>query len=274
MKTLRQAVQRNTILAFIAGALLSAGLEIFITDVAQRYLGLFLVLFSIFVLFVLISLNKMTEAVQSYFRSPPFIGLTAYGEDEVAQAFSKSADFIRNAKNRVIILSGIVPPTQDPVQPRMPTTRPKFLEAIEEVLAERLRDKRTKRFVYKRVLQSHLSPYSETLLKNQVDPQTFEHCRKVFQILSGQEALDKIEFELVIREPTISCPSILAVDDNFVSLAIISERKEVQLGRIVTVASIQSIVTIEDPTGKAVEHYTRIVENLARSGTEIKTVEN
>ncbi len=213
------------------------------------------------------------EARSTSLETSSFIGLSAYGEDEVAEAFVKAAERIREAKNRVLILAGTMPPRTIPVQPRMPATRSNYLKAIEEVLKERLIDRKTHFFVYKRILQSLSLPFSETLRVEQVDEDMVAHCRNVFAILSLATEPGKIDFELRIRAPSPSCPAILVVDDDFVSLLIISEHQELQGGRMVNVVPVRSVITIEDTSGKTANHYARLIDNLTNGSTKINAVE-
>lgn len=156
----------------------------------------------------------------------------------------------------------------------MPRTRSKYLQAIEETIRDKLADKRVTHFTYKRVLQSFSSPFSDTLKREQIDSDMFEHCREVFKILSESSASAKINFELVIREPAFSCPSIVVVDDDYVSLSIIGERREFEGGRRIRVASMQGIVDIDDHSGRAANHYVHVIEDLADGGVQIRGVEN
>jgi hypothetical protein len=274
IKTFVRWLQQNVILAFIAGVILSEGIDVILSKTLQTNTGVLIILVAILVLATITATNRMSESVVLHLKSPPFIGFTAYGEDEVADAFMKTAQRIRNAKKRIILLAGTMPARSNPIQPRMPRTRSKYLETIEEVLEERLADRKTTFFVYKRVLQSQSLPFTETLRTDQADGDVIAHCRKVFQMLSRSKALDKIDFELLIREPSPSCPAILIVDDDFVSLLIISERQELEDGKMVDVAAVRSVITIEDPSGKAANHYSRMIDTLVHSSIKIKSVEN
>ena len=272
-KVLLRWLQQNIILAFIAGIILREGVDIIFSTNLQDNTGILLVLVAILVLASITAINRITENVVLHLKSPPFIGLTAYGEDEVAEAFVKVAERIRNAKNRILILAGSMPARDSPVQPRLPRTRSKYLETIEEVIEDRLADRKTNFLVYKRVLQSLSLPFDETLRTDQVDEDLITHCRKVFLLLSQSKAVDKIDFELLIREPSPSCPAILVIDDDFVSLLIISERQELQDGRMIEVASARSFITLEDPSGKAANHFARMIDALAHGSTKIKAVQ-
>lgn len=273
-KSLLQWLQQNIILAFIAGIILEKGLDIIFYKKILDNTAILLILVAIIVLATITATNRINENVVLRLKSPPFIGLTAYGEEEVSDAFIKTAERIRKARSRIILLAGTMPAPKDPIQPRMPQTRSKYLETIEEVLKERLTDRKTALFVYKRVLQSMSLPFGETLRADQVDETMIIHCREVFRILSQAKSLDKIDFELWIREPSPSCPAILVVDDDFVSLLIISEHQELQSGKIVDVVLVRSVITIEDTSGKAANHYARMIDTLANDSTKIKAVED
>jgi hypothetical protein len=266
--------QQKHILTFLAGVLITASIRLLLGDVIQRNIGFLLFIVSILTILIVLYFEKSIELIKNRLTVSSNIGLFAYGEDNANEAFTKTAEIIRYAKTRIVILSGFSPPPDTNVPPKLPKTRPGYLEAIEDVIRERLSDKDSSYFKYYRVLQSMSPPFSETLLSQQTDQNLFLHCRKVFQILAEHPSQDKIDFELIIREPTFSCPSIIVIDDNFVSLAIISEREEVQLGRKGKVASIQGVVTIDDPSGRAAAHYVRIIENLAKGATPIDAVDN
>lgn len=274
VKVILQWLQQNPILTFIAGAMLSIGIELLFTGVLQRNISILVITISILVLFTITSINRTSESVVSLLKSPPFVGFTAYSEDQVAEAFTKAIEALRQSTNGIIALGGAVPKPEDPVQPRMPKTRSKYLHAIEETIIERLSDPGTTYYKYKRIVQSFSLPLTDTLRRDQVDPDMFEHCREIFRILSESPASSKINFELVIREPAYSCPSIVVIDDNYVSLSIIGERREFEAGRSIKVASMQGVVEINDRSGRAADHYIHVVDDLADGGIQIRGVEN
>lgn len=92
-------LQQNPVLAFVAGALLSIGGQLLFTDALQRNVSVLIIAVSILVLFTITSMNRITEAIVSLFKAPPFIGFTSYGEDQVAEAFTKSIEVIRRSNN-------------------------------------------------------------------------------------------------------------------------------------------------------------------------------
>ena len=206
VKALLRWFQKNPILSFVATVILSAGVGLLVTSASQRNVSILVIAVSILVLFTVTSMNRATESIVSLVKSPPFVGFTAYGENQVAEAFTNSIEALHGSTNHIVVLAGVVPKPDNLVQPKMPITRASYLQKIEETIKEKLADQGTTHYTYKRVLQSFVLPLTETLRKDQVDLAMFEHCREIFRILSQSSTSAKINFELVIREPTYLVP--------------------------------------------------------------------
>jgi hypothetical protein len=265
------------VITFAAGTILSAGVGILLTDALQRNLALLVIAVSILVLSTMIFADRIAESVESHLiKHHPSVSFSTYGEEQVEEGLKRMSDTVRRAKNSIVILSAAVSSHQNSIQLRMPAGREKYLRTIESTIKNKLDHERTNNFKYRRILQSNnISEASpNTLRSDQTDLQTFEHCRRVFETLSTSPRRNRVDFDLAIRRPVLSCPSILVVDEEYVNLVIPGENREFNEAGVRTKVALieQASVSIEDRSGEIAQHYVQLIEQLAQEAMQIDEI--
>lgn len=260
---------RESIVVFLAGALLSAALDVILGNVAQRYVGILIALVSLLTLAAIATLSSTHGRINSQLDS---LGTTSVWVHEPKEVYRRATEIIRGAQRRVLVISAYIPPKP---AAKMPSDRPGYLEAIEHVIRRQIDTPKGPSFTYQRILQSSRADEVDHILRDDLlgeEPeQTFEHCRRVFE-MTKEEKCDRIDIRLFIGEPVPSLPSLLVVDDRYVLVAFISPYH--RFGEREQSVEMIGAIFVEDRTGQVVAESERIFNRFAHASKRVFAIGN
>jgi hypothetical protein len=273
--------QRPTVyVVVVVPLILTIAIEILfhslIARTVEEYYGaaiaILVILTSVLILVAQAYFYEIHKSTLTFIQSPAFVGSSVFKEDEVAQAYERMREAIEGATEHVYILSAAFPNPIDPHRLRLSAERPTYLQSIEKIIDEKLEDVEEPDFKYTRVLQSDSPDIANgafVLTQQHIDRQTFDHCYHVWQKTHNAVDKDHVKFDLFIREPVLSCPSILVVDKDIIQLALVGERKD-------KTTEVKGMITLVDHSDRraAARHYIRLITALADSAIKVEGVED
>jgi hypothetical protein len=237
-------------ISLLAGLILSSAIS------AALNRGTFLLICAVIVLsfFSIGYLKVTTDQVKAYLGSHPYVLSTGQTPEQIEAGYKKMTDIVRKANSRIIVLGADITGWENR---HLLSERSGFLAAIESVIRAKVEADVT--FTYMRIAQS---PSARTLQdedrvsRKHMDESTFDHLEKVVEVI-GDSTL--VNLKLYVREPIEGCPSIVVVDEEYVSLAIVGDRD--RPGNKYA-KSVLGMIHIEDHTKDLPPQYAHIVEGL------------
>lgn len=273
MKTWMRKLARESVIAFIAGAILSAAADIIIGASAERYIGVLLIFVSLFILYTIITLRIMHKEVSVQLDQIGLTSLWIYEPAKARESYERAAEIVRSARHGVSIVSHYIPPT---LTIKIPEARENpFFKVLEKVVAERLDDPATQAFTYNRIVQSNEAGVAEGVLRGEMlggDIQGFGHCSRVFRMLKDKSSSGNVSVRFLISEPIPSFPSMMIVDDRYVLLAFTSKSRG--LASATEEITFAGALVIEDRSGKTVRGFKNIFDGFRENSYPIRTVED
>src|SRR5215216_6365852 len=133
MKSIRRIFQ-HSIVVFIAGFILNAAIDIALGDVANKNVGIILAIFTIFILYTVATLRETNININSQVAQ---LGLTSTWISDPKEAYERVTEIVHSAQNSILALSLYMPSKH---RLKLPLDRPKYLEAIEQIIERRLAD--------------------------------------------------------------------------------------------------------------------------------------
>lgn len=237
------------ILGFLFGTLLSISVSSIFKGLIS-YPIIYTGLISVLVISAILFFQYLYVDVKSYFDNYARLKIISLSESETKKHFIDLRELVLDAKKSITVLSASLP---DIEKVDLPPERNTYLSGIEELIEEKLNNQHSEKFRYKRILLSTSKNLSPTLEKDQIDLPMYLHCKKISTIV-GKTGSTNVIFDLTIRPPIFSCPTILIIDNKYVTLGVLSE-----FGKKI---DMRGSITIEDASGKTAEHYKHLVDQL------------
>jgi len=261
---------KEPVVIFLAGAILSAAVDVAVGNVAQRYVSVLLILVSVFILYTAATFGEMRKGIEGQLDKLSLTSVWTHGPEETYQ---RAAHIVSSAQSSILVLNHYMLAT--PIT-KMPKERPEYMKAIETAIRKRLDNPANSPFVYKRILQSEKASQAQGILQrgllNEEPAQTYEHCREVFRMAKHRpsDRSDRVEVALVISEPIASFPSMMIVDGKYVLVSIVSPSRE--FGE--TSTKFIGGLIIEDRTGQKVKDFERVFNRIYEMSSAIHAVED
>jgi hypothetical protein len=262
---------RQSVVIFLAGAILSAAVDLALGSLAERHVGILLILFSIFVLYTFLTFGDVGSQVNKQLDLLGLTSLWIYDPDEPTESYIQVSEIVRSAKRRVLVIGPYIP-----VHPptKIPEGRTGYLKILEKVIKSQLDNQADSPFIYKRVIQSDRAAEAQGILRKELfgrDVQTYEHCKRVCEMLKAKpSALVNVEF--AVSDPLPTLPSLLIIDDKYIIFALSTRRyrMDTREGELVFGGSL----IIEDHSGKHAQSFRNIFDRIYQGSSPISVVDN
>ena len=256
---------KDSVVIFLAGAVLSAGLGLIVDVSANQYVGLFSVFLSLLIIYTIAVVRGIQSSIN---RSVDLFKLRSAWIQEptsgATEGYGKCKEIVLSAKKSILVLSHYSS-SENPVT--FPDSRGGYLfDGIESILKTRLREKDSY-FLYQRLVQIDAFDIFDGILNNDYtgDAQMISHVQNIFQIVKDVPS-ENAHVDVRACRPIHSFPSMILVDDIYAIIALSTKSSSTESHDHF---SLNGLFFIEDHEGRTIQGFKTIFSRFEQGSKAI-----
>lgn len=272
MNRLTAAIQRfwrQSILVFFIGFIVTSAIQVVLEQPASKYIQVLTVMVVFYTAYSLITISLTRHAVNTQLDQIGLLSFWMTEQNESNEGFIKSRDVVLSAQNSILVLSHYIPENSEI---EFSETRKSYLiDGIEQVIKSRLAQPEAPAITYRRIIQTNDAMRNGTLTEQMMkgDPQTFEHCKRIFDTLTGK-MYNNVYVDFRVSNPIPSFPNMLVVDNRYILFALSTRapRLATPQHKYINVG----VFLIEDRHGKTIQGFINVFNRFFESSHPIAEV--